>query len=94
MNAEGENGPPPLSNADLARVLSPLLLFVLHAVYLAVWSREPFFNKWVDGSFSFFLSLVLCNIVRSRVVAAHAARHAAHDPAHNREDQDREGHGS
>ncbi len=60
----------PLSRADIARVLSPLLLFLAHVVYLVFWSHDPFFNKWIDGSFSFFLALVLCNVIRARVVAA------------------------
>jgi hypothetical protein len=62
----------PLGNADLARVLSPLLLFLAHGVYLVFWSPDPFLNKWIDGSFSFFVSLVLCNVIRARVVAATA----------------------
>jgi hypothetical protein len=62
-----------LSNADLARVLSPLLFFLAHLVYLAFWSPEPFLKKWIDGSFTFFVALVLCNIIRARLVAAHAA---------------------
>lgn len=55
-------------------MLSPLLLFAAHVVYLAVWSPDPFLKKWLDGSFSFFVSLVLCNIIRARVVAAAASR--------------------
>ena len=74
MAEEKEAGPRPLSNADLARVLSPLLLFLAHCIYLVLWSPDPFLNKWLDGSFSFFVSLVLCNIIRARVVAAAAAR--------------------
>jgi hypothetical protein len=72
MAEEKEAGSRPLSNADLLRVLSPLLLFLAHCIYLAFWSPDPFLNKWLDGSFSFFVSLVLCNIVRARVVAAAA----------------------
>jgi hypothetical protein len=56
--------------ADLARVFSPLLFFVAHVIYLAGWSREPFLNKWIDGSFTFFVALVLCNIIRARVMAS------------------------
>lgn len=58
------------SRADIARILSPLLLFVTHVVYLAAWSTDTFFNKWVDGSFSFFVALVLCNVIRARIVAS------------------------
>jgi len=62
----------PLSNAGLAKVLSPLLFFFAHLVYLAAWSPEPFLNKWIGGCFSFFLALVLCNIIRARISAAAA----------------------
>lgn len=70
MAEKGGGGARPLSNADVARVLSPLLFFIGHCIYLAFWSTDPFLKKWIDGSFSFFLALVLCNIVRARVVAA------------------------
>jgi hypothetical protein len=59
-----------LRGGDLARVLSPLLFFLAHVVYLAGWSTEPFLNKWIDGCFSFFLALVLCNVIRARIAAA------------------------
>ena len=72
MSDQREAGARALGNADIARVLSPLLFFVAHVVYLAFWSPEPFLNKWIDGSFTFFVALVLCNIIRARVVAAHA----------------------
>ena len=72
VSRKGETGSSVLSNADLARVLSPLLFFVAHVVYLALWSPEPFLNKWIDGSFTFFIALVLCNIIRARVIAAAA----------------------
>jgi hypothetical protein len=70
MKVKDEVGSTQLSNTDLARVLSPLLLFLAHCAYLILWSQESFFNKWIDGSFSFFVSLVLCNIIRARAVAA------------------------
>lgn len=66
-----EGGDRPLSNADLARVLSPLLFFLAHVLYLALWSPDPFLTRWIEGSFTFFLALVLCNIIRARVVAVH-----------------------
>ena len=66
-----------MSNADLARVLSPLLFFAAHVLYLAIWSPDPFLKKWIDGSFTFFIALVLCNIIRARVVAAAAAEEPA-----------------
>jgi len=60
-----------MSRGDILRVLSPLVFFLIHVVYLAGWSPDPFLKKWLDGSFSFFLALVLCNVIRSRVVARH-----------------------
>lgn len=59
-----------MKNSDIARVLSPLAFFLLHVVYLAVWSPDPFLKKWIDGSFTFFVALVLCNIIRARTVGA------------------------
>ena len=58
-----------MNNSDKLRILSPLLLFVVHLVYLIGWSPDPFLNKWIDGSFTFFIVLVLCNIIRARIVA-------------------------
>ena len=58
-----------MNNSDKLRILSPLLLFVIHVAYLIVWSPDSFFNKWVGGSFTFFIALVLCNIIRARIVA-------------------------
>ena len=52
---------------DVARVFSPLLFFFAHVAYLALWSPDPFLNKWIDGSFTFFVALVLCNIIRARL---------------------------
>lgn len=65
-----DDAPAALRPSQIARVLSPLLLFFAHVVYLAVWSTDSFFNKWIDGSFSFFVALVLCNIIRARVVGS------------------------
>lgn len=50
------------------------MFFVIHVIYLIGVSKDTFFNKWVDGSFTFFVALVLCNIIRARIVA-HADRH-------------------
>jgi len=58
-----------MSNSDILRILSPLVFFIFHVVYLIVVSKDPFLNKWIDGSFTFFVALVLCNIIRARVVA-------------------------
>jgi len=58
-----------MNNADKFRILSPLTFFLLHVVYLTVWSPDPFLKKWIDGSFTFFLALVFCNIIRSRIAA-------------------------
>jgi len=58
-----------MGNADKIRILSPLAFFLLHVVYLTVWSPDAFLNKWIDGSFTFFLALVMCNIIRARIAA-------------------------
>ena len=64
-----------MNNSDILRILSPLIFFVIHVVYLVGVSPDPFLNKWIDGSFTFFVALVLCNIIRARIVAqADAAR--------------------
>jgi hypothetical protein len=74
-----------MSRGDTLRILSPLTFFLAHVVYLAGWSSDPFLKKWLDGSFSFFLALVLCNIIRARIVAAHREpadeEHEEHGPA-------------
>jgi len=57
-----------MNNSDILRILSPLIFFVFHVVYLIALSKDPFLNKWIDGSFTFFVTLVLCNIIRARVV--------------------------
>ena len=59
--------------SDIIRVLSPIVFFIFHITYLIVWSPDPFLKKWIDGSFTFFIALVLCNIIRARIVA-HDAR--------------------
>lgn len=66
-----------MNNADKFRILSPLGFFLLHVVYLAVWSPDPFLSKWIDGSFTFFLALVLCNIIRARITARNEPDDAA-----------------
>ena len=58
-----------MGNSDILRILSPLVFFVFHVIYLIVVSKDHFLNKWIDGSFTFFVALVLCNIIRARVVA-------------------------
>jgi len=71
-----QDGPPaePATRADILRILSPLLLFAAHVIYLVGWSADPFLKRWLDGSFTFFVALVLCNIVRSRIVAQSRAQ--------------------
>jgi hypothetical protein len=71
---EPEGNGAALRGADIARVFSPLLFFVAHVVYLVAWSPDPFLKKWIEGSFTLFVSLVLCNVIRARVVAAAQAR--------------------
>ena len=58
-----------MKNNDILLILSPLVFFSFHVVYLIVVSKDQFLNKWIDGSFTFFVALVLCNIIRARVVA-------------------------
>ena len=58
-----------MNNRNIFRILSPLIFFCFHVIYLIVVSKDPFLNKWIDGSFTFFVALVLCNIIRARVVA-------------------------
>ena len=58
-----------MNNSDILRILSPFIFFIFHVVYLIALSKDPFLNKWIDGSFTFFVTLVLCNIIRARVVA-------------------------
>lgn len=52
----------------IIKILSPLLFFVIHIIYLVFFSQDPFLKKWIDGSFTFFVALVLCNLVRARIV--------------------------
>ncbi len=59
-----------MSNKEILRILSPLLFFLAHVVYLIFWSQDPFLKKWIDGCFTFFLALVLCNIIRARVASS------------------------
>ena len=82
-----------MNNRDKARILSPVLLFVFHTVYLVAWSHDPFLKKWIDGSFTFFVALVLCNVIRARVAAAHDAASDKPDdpPGEDRRDTDRNG---
>ncbi len=56
-------------NRDILRIFSPLLLFVAHLIYLTTFSNDYFLNKWIDGSFTFFVALVLCNVIRSHIIA-------------------------
>lgn len=58
-----------MNNSELARVLSPIIFFLFHVIYLLAWSQDPFLVKWLEGSFTFFLALVLCNIIRARIAA-------------------------
>lgn len=69
-----------MNNSSLLRILSPLVFFIVHVVYLVAWSRDPFLKKWIDGSFTFFVSLVLCNIIRASVVAKAEQSEIPDDP--------------
>jgi hypothetical protein len=72
-----------MNNRDILQIFSPLVLFVIHVIYLILLSKEPLFNKWIDGSFSFFIALVLCNIIRARVLAKAQLNSQAHDSGHD-----------
>lgn len=72
-------------------IFSPLLIFLFHVVYLVVASPEPFFSKWVDGCLSFFLSLVLCNLIRARVAPSGVLDAPDTPPADHREDSGKNG---
>jgi len=74
-----------VKNNDILLILSPLVFFSFHVVYLIVVSKDQFLNKWIDGSFTFFVALVLCNIIRARVVAK-ANLHIHPDDSGNDED--------
>lgn len=58
-----------MNNSNILRILSPLFFFVIHMIYLIGLSPDPFLKKWIDGSFTFFIALVMCNIIRARIVA-------------------------
>lgn len=70
MDETPAQGRPGIGRGDIARMLSPLAFFLAHLAYLVFWSRDPFLKKWIDGSFTFFVALVLCNIIRARIVGA------------------------
>ena len=76
-----------MTNSHIALILSPLAFFLLHVIYLAVWSPDPFLNKWIDGSFTFFVALVLCNIIRARFVPAPDSTGPGEDAPPGPEDQ-------
>lgn len=73
-----------MDNRTKLRILSPLLLFLAHLLYLVWWSHDPFLKKWIDGSFTFFVALVLCNIVRARAVAAHGEAESTDEAGEDR----------
>lgn len=77
-----------MNNRDILRMLSPLAFFVIHVIYLIAISKDHFLNKWVDGSFTFFVALVLCNIIRSRLVAQ--ADQSVHDDEKGNGENNRE----
>lgn len=56
-----------MENKKIFLIVSPLIIFLIHVVYLIAWSPNPFFSNWIDGCFSFFIALVLCNIIRMRL---------------------------
>ena len=74
-----------MSNGDISRVLSPLIFFIFHLIYLVAVSKDPFLNKWIDGSFTFFVALVLCNIIRARVIARADLRNQPDEADHGQD---------
>jgi hypothetical protein len=74
-----------MNNSSILRILSPLIFFVFHVIYLVAVSKDPFLNKWIDGSFTFFVALVLCNIIRARVVAQAEQREPPDNFGNNQE---------
>jgi len=77
-----------MNNRVKIKILSPLALFVVHLIYLVAWSPDPFLNKWIDGSFTLFIALVLCNVIRARVVAQEEQSAPAEDADSDPEDKD------
>jgi hypothetical protein len=77
--------------SELARILSPLMLFFTHIVYLLFISNDQFLQKWIEGCFTFFLALVLCNIIRARVVAAKGQGASADKEIHGSDGQGEDG---
>jgi hypothetical protein len=79
-----------MNNSELSRILSPLLLFVFHVTYLITSSPDPFLKKWLEGSFSFFLALVLCNIIRANVLARQNRSESPETAEHGQDDTQRD----
>lgn len=69
MSANGGDGQRAVTKSELLRIVSPLVLFALHLLYLAWLSPDPFITRWLEGSFTFFLALVLCNVIRARILS-------------------------
>jgi len=74
-----------MNNSKILQILSPLIFFIFHVIYLIALSKDHFLNKWIDGSFTFFVALVLCNIIRARVVAQADQNDSPHDEDHCQE---------
>jgi hypothetical protein len=71
-----------MSNNEILRVLSPLVFFLMHVIYLVTLSHDPFLNKWIDGSFTFFVALVMCNVIRARIAARSDQSGPSDTPGH------------
>lgn len=54
---------------SLARILSPLAIYAIYLIYLIFYDTSPFLIKWLEGSFAFFLALVMCNVIRNRLTS-------------------------
>lgn len=59
----------PVSRPTLIRILSPLLFYGIYLIYLVFFDTSPFLIKWLEGSFALFLALVMCNIIRHRLIS-------------------------
>jgi hypothetical protein len=53
---------------DIARIASPLAFYAIYLMYLVFFDTDPFLVKWLEGSFALFLALVMCNIIRHRLL--------------------------
>lgn len=53
--------------------------FLSYVVYLILFSNEPFLEKWINGSFAFFVALVLANIIKRSTLGDEETGQAGED---------------